>query len=552
MKFTKYFMIVPLLCFCACSDDNDDQNNGIPADMVELKVDANEMNIVQGETRVVNIVSGNGEYTVTSANEEVVTAEIDGNKIKLTAVPGENNAQGVVYLKDKYYQRVKIQVNTAAEFDLKLKEASYTLYSNVEGEDEAMVEICTGNGGYSLEIEDENQCVEILGKDQLEDTEKFIVKGIGQGNAEIKVLDRKGKEAFVTLEVIAPKPILTDADEDVILMKANQGKKQVEITSGNGEYKVLDAGDTKIIRLEIYGNKVTVYGKKAGETSFTLTDAKKQVSQSIRVKIAPDKRYAMNLGRDYAVWTHFAEMSGTGADALKAKNNNFKLKKMTWDLTCRIDNTYWLQTFMGKEGYFILRGGDDGDQGVQGGNQWGVIDLVGTGDKLKLRTRHDVIKLGEWMHLALVVDCDVEQNDPQNKYKLYINGSKVDWGEIKENSLNFSEIDLCAGGDGGKISIGKAFDNVRFFGGAILEARIWSVCRTEDQLKTNAWNFVEENTEGLLGRWDFSAGAPVAYIEDGTNSDHELLMHVCKYDSFNNIEFPMDKFEEVPVVVPFK
>lgn len=552
MKFTKYFILVSMLCLCACSDDDDNQNNGTPADMVELKVDANEMNIVQGETRVVNIVSGNGEYTVTSANKEVVTAEIDGNKIKLTAVPGENNAQGVVYLKDKYYQRVKIQVNTAAEFDLKLKETSYTLYSNVEGEDEAMVEICTGNGGYSLEVEDENQCVEILGKDQLEDTEKFIVKGIGQGSAEIKILDRKGKEAFVTLEVIAPKPILTDADGDVILIKANQGSQQMKITSGNGEYKILDAGDTKIIRLEIYGNTVTVYAKKAGETSFTLTDAKKQVSQSIRVKIAPDKRYAMNLGRDYAVWTHFAEMSGTGADALKAKTNNFKLKKMTWELTCRIDNTYWLQTFMGKEGYFILRGGDDGDQGVEGGNQWKVIDLIGTGDKLKLRTRHDVIKLGEWMHLALVVDCDVEQNDPQNKYKLYINGNKVDWGEIKENSINFSEIDLCSGGDGGKISIGKAFDNVRFFGGAMLEARIWSVCRTEEQLKANAWNFVEENTEGLLGRWDFSAGAPVAYIEDGTNSDHELLMHVCKYDSFNNIEFPMDKFEEVPVVVPFK
>ena len=149
MKFTKYLMIVPLLCLCACSDDDDDQANGTPTDMVELKVDANEMNIVQGETRVVNIVSGNGEYTVTSANEEVVTAKIDGNKIKLTAVPGENNAQGVVYLKDKYYQRVKIQVNTAAEFDLKLKETSYTLYSNVEGEDEAVVEICTGNGGYS-------------------------------------------------------------------------------------------------------------------------------------------------------------------------------------------------------------------------------------------------------------------------------------------------------------------------------------------------------------------------------------------------------------------
>ncbi|MCS2766788.1 LamG domain-containing protein [Bacteroides thetaiotaomicron] len=139
---------------------------------------------------------------------------------------------------------------------------------------------------------------------------------------------------------------------------------------------------------------------------------------------------------------------------------------MTWELTCRIDNTYWLQTIMGKEGYFILRGGDDGEKGKEGGNQWKVIDLVGTGDKLQLRTGHNAIKLGEWMHLALVVDCDVAQSNPSEKYKLYINGSRVAWGEIKRNDLNFSEIDLCTGNDGGKISIGKASDNNRFLGGA--------------------------------------------------------------------------------------
>lgn len=293
-------------------------------------------------------------------------------------------------------------------------------------------------------------------------------------------------------------------------------------------------------------------GRKAGETSFTLTDAKGQVSQPIQVKIAPDKRWCMNLGRDYAVWTHFGEMTGEGVEALKAATNDFKLKKMTWELTCRIDNTYWLQTIMGKEGYFILRGGDDGEKGKEGGNQWKVIDLVGTGDKLQLRTGHNAIKLGEWMHLALVVDCDVAQSNPSEKYKLYINGSRVAWGEIKRNDLNFSEIDLCAGNDGGKVSIGKASDNNRFLGGAVLEARIWSVCRTEAQLKANAWDFVEENPEGLLGRWDFSAGAPVAYIEDGTDSDHELLMHVCKYDSFNATEFPMSRFGEAPIEVPFK
>lgn len=488
---------------------------------------------------------------MTSANEEVVTAEVDGDIVTLTAVEGHNNAQGVVYVKDKYYQRAKILVNTAAEFDLKLNKTLFTLYSQVEGADEAFVKIYTGNGGYSLEVIDENNCIEV-DQSTLEDSESFTVKGIAQGNAEVKITDRKGKEAFVNLNVIAPKQITTDADEKGVLINANQGSQQVKILSGNGEYKILDAGDTKVVRLELYGNVVTVTGRKAGETSFTLTDAKGQVSQPIQVKIAPDKRWCMNLGRDYAVWTHFGEMTGEGVEALKAATNDFKLKKMTWELTCRIDNTYWLQTIMGKEGYFILRGGDDGEKGKEGGNQWKVIDLVGKSDKLHLRTGHNAIKLGEWMHLALVVDCDVAQSNPSEKYKLYINGSRVAWGEIKKNDLNYPEVDLCAGNDGGKISIGKASDNNRFLGGAVLEARIWSVCRTEAQLKANAWDFVEENPEGLLGRWDFSAGAPVAYIEDGTDSDHELLMHVCKYDSFNATEFPMSRFEEAPIVVPFK
>ena len=49
----------------------------------------------------------------------------------------------------------------------------------------------------------------------------------------------------------------------------------------------------------------------------------------------------------------------------------------------------------------------------------------------------------------------------------------------------------------------KASDNRRFLDGAILEARIWYVCRTEEQLKANAWNLEEVNPEGLLARWGF-------------------------------------------------
>lgn len=357
MKVMKYFVFASLLCLCACSDDNDNKNNEIPQDLVELKVDASEISIAQGDTRTVKITSGNGEYVVTSANEEVVTAEVDGDLVTLTAVEGQNNAQGVVYVRDKYYQRAKILVNTAAEFELKLNKTLFTLYSQVEGADEAIVKIYTGNGGYSLEVVDENNCIEV-DQSTLEDSESFIVKGIAQGNAEVKITDRKGKEAFVNLNVIAPKQITTDADEKGVLINANQGSRQVKILTGNGEYQIHDAGDSKIIRLEVYGNIVTVTGRKAGETSFTLIDAKKQISQPIHVVIAPEKRWYMNLGRDYAAWTHFGEMTGDGLESIKAATNDFKLKKMTWELVTRIDGTNWLQTFIGKEGYFILRGGD--------------------------------------------------------------------------------------------------------------------------------------------------------------------------------------------------
>lgn len=545
MKVIKYFALSLLICLCACNDDDDNRNSEAPDNAVELQIDTNEINIAQGDTRIINITSGNGDYVVTSANEEVVTTEIDGNTVKLTAVKGQNNAQGVVYINDKYFKRAKILVHTAAEFDLKLNKTLFTLYSQVEGADEALIKIYTGNGGYSLEVIDENKCVEV-DQSTLEDTETFTVKGIGQGNAEIKVTDQKGKEAFVNLNVIAPKQITTDADENGVLIKANQGSQQVKILTGNGEYKIQDAGDSKTIRLEVYGNVVKVTGRKPGETSFTLTDAKGQVSQPIQVKIAPDKRWYMDLGKEYAVWTHFGEMTGDGLGAIKTATNDFKLKKMTWELVARIDGMNWLQTFMGKEGYFILRGGDwENNKGRQ-------MELVGTNDKLKLRTGHGAFELGKWSHIALVVDGSKGKDDYNEKYKLYINGKQVKWDDSHKTDIDYTEVDLCAGNDGGRVSIGKASDNKRFLDGAILEARIWYVCRTEEQLKANAWNLQEVNPVGLLARWDFSAGAPTSYIEDGTNSDHELLMHISKYDSWNDTEFPITRFVEAPIESPFK
>ena len=551
MKFVKYFFFASLLALGACGDDDNNKDNGTPADMVELKVDLTDISIAQGDERIVNILSGNGEYVVTSANDKVVTAEVEGNTVKLRAVERDNNAQSVVYLTDKYEQRVKIMVTTAATFDLKLSQTLFTLYSKVEGADEAEVRIYTGNGGYTVGFHQEEgetavpDCIELYA-DDLEETEMFRIKGVAQGSAELEVKDRQGKTAYVTVNVIAPKPILTDADEDGVTINGAQGKAKVRIIGGNGEYKILDNGDTKIMRLEIFGNEVTVIGRRVGTTSFTITDAKNQVSKLITVNILPGEPQYMNLGRDYAVWTHFGEMTGEGAAAIKEKTNNFKLTQMTWETVTRVDETNWLQTFMGKEGYFILRGGDwEGNKGRQ-------MELVGTDDKLKLRTGHGAFKLGEWMHIALVVDCSKGKDDYNEKYKLYVNGKQVKWDDQHRTDIDYQEIDLCAGGDGGKISIGRASDNRRFLCGALREARIWTVCRTLEQLKANATELQEEHPEGLLARWVFSPGASTTYVEDSTNADYDLVMHICKYNSWTETDFPLESFgDAAEIVVPF-
>lgn len=231
MKIVKYFFFASLLALGACGDDDNNKDNGTLADVVELKVDLTDISIAQGDERIVNILSGNGEYVVVSANDKVVTAEVEGNTVKLKALERDNHAQSVVYLTDKYEQRVKIMVTTAATFDLKLSQTLFTLYSQVEGADEAEVRIYTGNGGYTVGFHQEEgeiavpDCIQLY-TDALEETEKFRIKGIAQGSAELEVKDRQGKTAYVTVNVIAPKPILTDADEDGVTINGAQGKKR--------------------------------------------------------------------------------------------------------------------------------------------------------------------------------------------------------------------------------------------------------------------------------------------------------------------------------------
>jgi hypothetical protein len=71
------FILAMILPFTSCKEDKEIA--------IDLKVDKNTLEIVQGETAVISIESGNGNYTVSLSLEGIATAEIIGNTIQISA-----------------------------------------------------------------------------------------------------------------------------------------------------------------------------------------------------------------------------------------------------------------------------------------------------------------------------------------------------------------------------------------------------------------------------------------------------------------------------------
>lgn len=83
------FILAMMLPFTSCKEDEE-----IAAD---LKVDKNSLDIIRGKTAVINIESGNGNYTVSLSPEGIATAEIKGNTIQISAT---SDGQTTLTIKD--------------------------------------------------------------------------------------------------------------------------------------------------------------------------------------------------------------------------------------------------------------------------------------------------------------------------------------------------------------------------------------------------------------------------------------------------------------------
>ncbi|MES2427354.1 MAG: LamG-like jellyroll fold domain-containing protein [Bacteroidota bacterium] len=481
------------------------KKESVQPNVVEMTLDKSSVSLLPNGSLSVNITAGNEGYTAVSSNESVAKATIVGNVITVTATTTQDKANAVIVVTDKMFKRQSIDVTVAKLFELALSKTTAALEVGVTGKNELIVNINTGNAGYSaVAIENTAGLVEINSA-KIESYAKFTVKAIAAGTAKIKVTDAKGNEAILTLTITAPTALVLSKTN--LTLAAVQGSEDITVSAGNGDY-ILTVANPLIAKAYVKDNIITIKGKINGTTTIAVEDKKGQKA-TITVKV-DGGAYAMNFSDQYFGYANFGDIAIVDA-SVKA------LKQVTFEMTCKIDGYRGLQTFMGLEGHLLIRGKNDDFRPTH------PLQIVGLGDKITLESTSN-FNLNQWMNIALVVDCN--QTDIKEKYKLYINGVQDVLVVIRQDETH-TAVNLTTSSDGNRFEIGRAYgQDFRALKGTVSEARVWTVARTAQQIKDNMCGLTGVNT-GLLARWDFTAGAETGYIQDSNGGKYETNLIIA-------------------------
>lgn len=174
-----------------------------------------------------------------------------------------------------------------------------------------------------------------------------------------------------------------------------------------------------------------------------------------------------------------------------------------------------ISTIMGIEDYLLLRIGDSNFERQQ-------LQFDGSGVGFGKFPKKDDLKLlnaGEWYHIAATYDQETRI------VRIYVNGKLQSEGtemgpttptlmnlamrgyyNLYEQNPDNEEYKKAYGGwgDARQLFFGKSYDDTRQLNGDIAEVRIWSVARTEEQIRENMYDIPDpENETTLLGYWKF-------------------------------------------------
>ena len=234
-----------------------------------LTVEKMRVELNAGANTLVTITNGNGGYTALSEDNNKVTAQIEGNGVRITA-----KAAGTakVTVKDSANKQVEIVV-VVKPYNLTVDKTEVEVNVGATAE----VAIRSGNGGYSVPMYDNTKVqVAIVGS-----TVRITGKVAGETSVTIKDSQNKTVEIIVTVKG-------TDLELAQANVEVNVGATtEVAIVKGTAPYTVSVINSSVATAQIIGGNKVRITGVGAGTTKVTVGDDQaKQAFIMVTVKAA--------------------------------------------------------------------------------------------------------------------------------------------------------------------------------------------------------------------------------------------------------------------------
>lgn len=221
-----------------------------------------------------------------------------------------------------------------------------------------------------------------------------------------------------------------------------------------------------------------------------------------------------------------------------------------------------ISSIMGVEQYLLLRIGDTNFEREQ-------LQFDGSGDgatfgKFPTRDSNKLLLTGRWYHVA----CTYDQN--AREVKIYVDGRVQSQtrgvgiaSPSEANRINLAmraaynrwetasaaekpaleELSYHAWSAAYQFFIGKSYDDYRPLNGKIAEARVWSVARTEQQIRANMYNVKNPKDDAtLLGYWKFNEGKGNVVNDSSRYGNHGVPDSPMVWA--NSIEIPVINFEE--------
>lgn len=230
------------------------QSAAVPVTVVAgLALSTDALRLVPGGIETVDISSGNGNYSVESANEDVATVELDGTSSFTVTAIGEGET--TITLTDMRTGQVKVIAVTVAYPDLVLPSTDTILLGLTTSS--TTVDIISGSGSYDV-----TSSAPAVATVEM-DGSTIIVTAMGRGEVIITVTDMKsGQTATFQVEVVLP--LCPDANHPHLIDLGLPSGKRWSCCNVDGTHP---ENQTPIN----YGGYYS-WGEKQEKTIYTLTN----------------------------------------------------------------------------------------------------------------------------------------------------------------------------------------------------------------------------------------------------------------------------------------